>query len=256
MNNSQSHDDAVTAQFGPRAEAYLTSAVHARGPDLDELEGIARAHAGGRALDLGCGGGHVAYRLSPIMESVTACDLSPEMLSLVQSTARARALTNVSTRQARAEALPFEAAAFSFVATRFSAHHWTSLAAGLAEARRVVAPGATAVVIDAAAPHSVLLDTHLQAIELLRDPSHVRDYTLREWIAAMEHAGFEIRSARRSRLHIDFSSWVQRMNAPPPLVEAIRTLQAGAPAEVREYFQTAADGSFELDVVLLEGRAA
>ena len=30
-----SHDDSVQNQFGPQAQAYLTSAVHARGPDLE-----------------------------------------------------------------------------------------------------------------------------------------------------------------------------------------------------------------------------
>jgi hypothetical protein len=35
----------VTAQFGPQAKAYVTSAVHAGGADLDQIETLVRGHA-------------------------------------------------------------------------------------------------------------------------------------------------------------------------------------------------------------------
>ncbi len=37
-------------------------------------------------------------------------------------------------------------------------------------------------------PGRAALDTHLQAVELLRDTSHVRDYSAGEWQAAHEPA--------------------------------------------------------------------
>jgi len=51
----------------------------------------------------------------------------------------------------------------------------------LREARRVLKPGGRAVFMDAISPGPALLDTYLQAVELLRDPSHLRDYSLAEW---------------------------------------------------------------------------
>jgi hypothetical protein len=38
----RSHDDVVQDQFGPRAEAYVQSPVHASGEDLDALESLVR----------------------------------------------------------------------------------------------------------------------------------------------------------------------------------------------------------------------
>ena len=35
---NKAHEQLVDAQFGPRAKAYVESAVHARGPDLEALE--------------------------------------------------------------------------------------------------------------------------------------------------------------------------------------------------------------------------
>ena len=62
MAMTQEHKAVVEAQFGPRAQAYVASAVHASGEDLDQLEALAKAASPRHALDLGCGGGHVAYR--------------------------------------------------------------------------------------------------------------------------------------------------------------------------------------------------
>jgi len=249
---TQTHDAVVDAQFGPRAAAYVESAVHAAGADLDALAAIAARVRPARALDLGCGGGHVAYRLAAHAGEVTACDLSPEMLAAVAETARARGLANLVTRQAAAERLPFADASFDLTATRFSAHHWGDLDAGLSEARRVTRPGAPAVFIDAVSPGRPLLDSHLQAVELLRDPSHVRDYTTAEWTAAAERAGFTATAMARHRIRIEFASWIARMRTPALQAEAVRALQTAASGEVRDHFAIEDDGSFMLDVMVLE----
>jgi SAM-dependent methyltransferase len=253
-NIPRPHDALVDAQFGPQAQAYVQSAVHAAGEDLDQLEAIAARLRPGRALDLGCGGGHVTYRLSPHARAVTACDLSGEMLAAVRATAEARGLGNIATELAPAERLPFPDAAFDLVATRFSAHHWRDLDRGLGEARRVARAGAAAVFIDAVSAGRPLLDTHLQAVELLRDPSHVRDYTVAEWTAAAERAGFDVGGVTRRRVRMDFPTWIRRMRTPAVQAEAIRALQSHASAEVRAHFEIEPDGSFQLDVMVLEAQ--
>jgi hypothetical protein len=75
-----SHDQSqlVDAQFGPRAKAYVESAVHARGPDLEALEVVVSGVQPARALDLGTGG---SYLMARHAGSVTASDLSREMLA-------------------------------------------------------------------------------------------------------------------------------------------------------------------------------
>jgi ubiquinone/menaquinone biosynthesis C-methylase UbiE len=255
MSAAQEHEQLVEAQFGPRAKAYVESAVHAGGEDLDRLEALAQAAAPRHALDLGCGGGHVAYRLARHAASVTACDLSADMLAAVAATARTRGLMPIETVQAPAEQLPFEDARFDFLGCRFSAHHWGDLDAGLREARRVLQPGATAVFIDAISPGTAILDTHVQAVELLRDPSHVRDYTPGEWCAALTRAGFALRASRSWRLHLDFATWIARMRTAQAHVEAIICLQRAASRQTRAHFAIEADGSFMLDALLLETSA-
>lgn len=249
---SQSHDDVTVGQFGPRAEAYVESVVHAGGADLDSLSELAAAAAPAHALDLGTGGGHVAYLLARHAGLVTAADLSPEMLRVVADRARGQKLDNIETALAAAENLPFADGAFDFLASRFSAHHWRDFAAGLRQARRVLRVGAPAVFIDIVSPGPALLDTHVQAVELLRDPSHVRDYALDEWFAALARAGFRVRSCKTWRLRMDFAVWTGRMRTPAEMAGAIRLLQTQADAETRAHFAIEADGSFWLDAAMIE----
>jgi ubiquinone/menaquinone biosynthesis C-methylase UbiE len=252
---TRSHDAVVETQFGPQAQAYVASAVHSGGADLDALEAIVARQRPARALDLGTGGGHVAYRMAPHAGAVIATDLSAEMITAVASTARDRGLANIETCVAPAENLPFESGTFDFLACRFSAHHWRDFAGGLREARRVLATGATALFIDIASPGPAALDTHLQAVELLRDVSHVRDYSAAEWIAALNAAGFAIRATHTRRLRMDFASWTERMRTPEPQRAAIRALQRQASNAVATHFAIEPDGSFTLDSLQIEAVA-
>jgi len=249
---SRSHESLVDDQFGNQAQAYVQSVVHAQGEDLDALEALAERMRPDAAIDLGTGGGHVAYRLAAHAKAVTAVDLSSSMIAAVEDAARQRGLANIATCVAPAERLPFEDSSFDMLGCRFSAHHWRDLDAGLREACRVLKPGAPAVFIDVISPGVPVFDTHLQAVELLRDPSHVRNYTEGEWVAALSRAGFRVRDTQKSRLRMDYAPWVERMKTPPAHRAAIRSLQQWADEATARYFEMEEDGSFSIDTLYIE----
>ncbi|HEY2836505.1 MAG TPA: class I SAM-dependent methyltransferase [Rhizomicrobium sp.] len=253
---SKAHDALVRGQFGPRANAYVQSAVHAQGADLAALENVVEAIKPGRALDLGSGGGHVAYVLARHARQVAAVDLSAEMLTAVTNTAKAKALTNIETHRASVDRLPFADASFDCVVTRYSAHHWRDFAGGLSEARRVAKAGTPVIFMDVFTPGAALLDTHLQSLELLRDTSHVRNYTLAEWTESLARTGLRVKAVQTWRLDLEFESWIARMQTPSVFVAAIKALQAAAPDEVRKHFALKEDGSFTLDTMMIETEAS
>ena len=185
-------------------------------------------------------------------KKVTAADLSADMLAAVAATAKSKGLDNIETVQASAENLPFESGSFDFLGCRYSAHHWLNVEAGLREARRVLKAGSPAVFIDIYSPGKPLLDTHLQAVELLRDTSHVRDYSISEWTNMLAHAGFTVTSCKATRIRMDFPVWIARMATPPELEAAIRAVQKSSPAEVQKHFAIEADGSFTIDLMMIE----
>ncbi len=249
-----SHNAVVLDQYNTRASAYVNSAVHAAGEDLDLIAQIVANQRGAIALDVGCGGGHLTYRLAPLVKKVVACDLTESMLAAVVEQASLRGLPNIDTRRAAAESLPFETATFDVVATRFSAHHWHAFAEGIAEMARVLKPGGLALMSDVVSPGVSLLDTWLQTLELLRDPSHVRDASTAEWDAALAAAGLAIERIEHLRLRLDFATWVARMDTPEPQVTAIRMLQARAASAVKDYFEMEEDSSFTVDTALFVAR--
>src|SRR4051812_30238835 len=68
------------AQFGPVAQAYVTSTRHAEGADLQRLVELAAPRGNERMVDIATGGGHTALRFAPHVASVVAFDLTASML--------------------------------------------------------------------------------------------------------------------------------------------------------------------------------
>lgn len=249
---NKQHASLVARQFGPRAAAYVASEVHAHGADLDQAAELLRGHSSARILDLGCGGGHISFTAAPLVREVIAYDISPEMLAAVAQVAAERRFANLAMHQGAAEHLPFADASFDFVLSRYSAHHWHGFGRALAEACRVLRPDGTALFMDAVSPGIGLLDTYLQTAELLRDPSHVRDYAIEEWTRALDFAGFATRSVTKRRVRLEFATWVARMHTPPVHVEAIRSLQGKMAEDVIHHFEIEPDGSFTIDTATIE----
>jgi SAM-dependent methyltransferase len=245
------HDVLVAQQFGATARAYLESVTHATGEDLAMLGAEIATVTDAVVLDLGCGAGHASFAVAPHAASVTAYDLTAQMLAVVQREASARKLRNIITVQGMAEVLPFADAHFNCVISRYSAHHWHDVPAALREVRRVLKPGGQALLIDTVGGETPLLDTHLQAVEILRDPSHIRNYSVSEWLVLFGEAGLTASVRKQWPVKIEFSSWVERQRTSPERVAAIHALWGAAPDEVRGFFEVQPDSSFTLQKVLI-----
>ncbi|WP_414041050.1 class I SAM-dependent methyltransferase [Acidithiobacillus sp. M4-SHS-6] len=245
MNDQQK---LVEQQFGVAATDYLNSPAHAQGADLGRLRQAFAGQSALRILDLGCGAGHASFALADVVGEVFAVDLSAEMLRVVAEQSRRRALTNIHTDQHGAESLPFADGGFDGIVSRFSAHHWANLPAALREMRRVLHPQGKCVIIDVCAPENPLWDTFLQTVEILRDPSHVRDYRVSEWERMLATAGWRVVDQDTWKLPLDFVSWIARMRCPEERVTAIKSVWNRAPAEVIAHFAVQPNQDFALDV--------
>ena len=252
MSISNSHKNAVDRQFGEQANAYLTSAVHAQGKDLQRLAQLLEPHADARLLDLGCGAGHASFTAAARVAQVVAYDLSAQMLAVVEQAAAEKGLSNIQLQQGVAESLPFEDASFDLVISRYSAHHWHDVGQALREVKRVLKPGGRAIFMDVVSPGHPLLDTYLQTVEVLRDTSHVRNYAPGEWLALLTEAGLVVREVTSDRLMLEFGSWVARMRTPAHFVTAIRALQQSVSQEVAAHFAIQPDGSFTRDIMMFD----
>jgi ubiquinone/menaquinone biosynthesis C-methylase UbiE len=247
--------ESVQRQFGSVAANYTTSPVHRGGPDLDAMLAAATMRGVERVLDAGCGTGHTALAFAPLVAEVVAVDLTEPMLDQGRQLAAERNLTNITFQHGDVEQLPFPDATFDIVASRYSAHHYPHPQVALHEFARVLRPGGAFLLVDVVSPDAPTQDTFLNAIELLRDPSHVRDHSVAQWLTMFNAAGLSGELLDTWPLRLEFEPWVVRMRTPPGAVDQLKALFDGAPSEVRAAMALADDGdyAFSIPLALLRG---
>jgi ubiquinone/menaquinone biosynthesis C-methylase UbiE len=185
--------------------------------------------------------------------SVVGLDLTEEMLAQARRLAAERGIANVSFVQGDAEQLAYPDHAFDAVVSRYSAHHFPHPERALREIARVLVPGGTFLLVDTVAPGLPAQDSLLNAIEVLRDPSHVRDHTVAGWVALFAAAGLWAEVLDRWPVRLAFDAWLTRMHTPDVAAAAIAYLLDGAAEETRAAFAVEADRSFSVPVALLRG---
>ena len=113
----------------------------------EALVEYAHPKPGMRVLDLASGTGEpaisIAVRVGP-GGRVTALDLSADLLEIAKGRARERGLDNFFTRQADAQALPFDDGAFDLATCRFGIMFFPDAVGALRELRRVLISGGRA----------------------------------------------------------------------------------------------------------------
>jgi SAM-dependent methyltransferase len=141
--------DHVVRQYETEAGLAARKAVYrdVTGPDARELafEAVLR-DAPNRVLEVGCGEGELAERLTAAVADVVAVDQSPRMVELT----RAR---GVDARAADIQELPFANESFDAVLAAWMLYHVADLGRGLSEVARVLRPGGRLVATTNGAEH-------------------------------------------------------------------------------------------------------
>jgi SAM-dependent methyltransferase len=192
-------------------------------------------------LDVACGPGIVTVGIAAKARAVVAFDLTPEMLEQARDRCGSAGLTNVTFRQGSATTLPFPDNSFDGVVTRLSIHHFNAPRQVLGEMFRVLKPGGKFVIADViSSPDAAESELH-NAIEMLRDPSHVRMLPVEELIAMITDAGFCIERHTTWDQPRKFEEWASIVD-DPRRIAPLRTI-------VHRLAQVGERAGFELSLV-------
>jgi len=112
-----------------------------RGPVARAMISEARLTGADRAVDVGCGPGTAVREAARRGVPVTGIDPSPIALRFARVLTRAGTDAQITWLLAGAERLPLPDGSATVLWSISSMHHWDDQAAGLAEVRRVLAPG-------------------------------------------------------------------------------------------------------------------
>ncbi len=118
------------------AVAYLDGAAQLTGHAVTILIEAASLKSGSRALEVGCGPGHITKMMVDAGAEAVGVDLAPKMVEVASGH-----YPNIEFKEANVEHLPFESDTFDAVLVNFTMHHLARPRCACAEIRRVLKQG-------------------------------------------------------------------------------------------------------------------
>lgn len=126
--------------------ARLYSLIY-RNPESNQLiVQLAEPASDEKALDIGCGPGAAVRKAAETAREAVGVDRAEKMLRIARN--RSAGSANVRFEVGAVEDLPFADDEFDVAWTVHAFHHWEDQTAGLAECRRVLAPGGRLLIME------------------------------------------------------------------------------------------------------------
>ena len=242
MNENARHEELILDQFTRQAVPFSTAASIRNLEALARIVHMAAAGPDDSVLDVACGPGLLTCAFARNVRHATGIDLTPAMLDQAREVQRQQGLANLTWDQGGVSPLPFGDASFSIVSARFAFHHFLDPLAVLKEMRRVCRKGGRIVVADSA-PAADKADA-FNAMERLRDPSHVRAMPLDELKALFAEAELPEPRTEMYRLEGDLEGLLER-SFP----------KEGDADRIRQIFEDAlADGAIDMATHRKDGK--
>lgn len=190
-------------------------------------------------LDVATGTGYTALGFAPYVQSVVGVDVSGGMLEEARKRAVAQGIANATFQEAPAEEMLFPDASFDLVTCRVAAHHFLDIYRFAREAARVLKPGGRLLIADTTAPgDDIVAANWMNEVEVLRDPSHVKNYTPAELREVVESVGFTLAaiSALGGGITIPLSDWMTKAGCDEATRADLRRRFLEASANVKAAF--------------------
>ncbi len=204
----------VREEFARQAESLSVAPVFTDAEVLGKIQTAVAPLQTMVILDVGCGPGNVSAALARHAREVVAFDITPEMLAKARHRCKEAGLQNVRFELGRAEELPFRDGTFDAVVTRLTLHHFSDPQQVMGEMVRVTRPGGKIVVADVVSSENADEAALHNALEVLRDPSHVRMLSTSELLRVFQVAGLRVASTSIWEMQRDFEEWIRITNAP------------------------------------------
>jgi ubiquinone/menaquinone biosynthesis C-methylase UbiE len=202
------HQQQILDQFTRQAEPFAQAQAIRNPEGLDRIVQMAGPGPEDTVLDVACGPGLLACAFARRVRHVVGIDITPAMLEQARKTQAEHGVKNVSWQSGDVLSLPYPNGHFSIVVSRFVFHHLLDPLAALKEMKRVCKPGGRVVVADMSpAPEKV---DALNAMERLRDPSHVRAMPPEELKSLFAETGLPAPRMDHYRLQGELEDLLQR----------------------------------------------
>jgi ubiquinone/menaquinone biosynthesis C-methylase UbiE len=204
----KTHKKLTVEQFTKQAVPFSTAASVRNDDVLDRIVRLGELTSEDETLDVACGPGLLVCAFAPLVRHATGMDLTPAMLHQARQLQQKRELMNVSWVEGDVMCLPYADGSFSVVTSRYAFHHFVDPLAVLEEMGRVCKPSGRILVIDSSPSEDKA--AAFNAMERLRDPSHIRALTAPQFLNLFVEAGIPATRVENLRLLGDLESLLAR----------------------------------------------
>lgn len=236
MNTNQEPKISAQSQFGRLAESYKNSKTHTQSNALASAATYLSERTYRTAVDIGAGPGFTAFDIASQCTRVIATDITPEMLEQVRSLRDEKGAPTTEMMLVQAESLPYSNDSIDLITCRTASHHFVNVTNWMNEVSRVLTKNGELIVIDTISPENQKAADWMHEIEIWRDPSHVKNFSLLEWKSLANQVGLKIEIEVLSKVLLEYPDWTQRAGMDPE--EAVKLGQAlqNAPPEAKTAF--------------------
>jgi ubiquinone/menaquinone biosynthesis C-methylase UbiE len=214
--------ESAIKQFGKQAEAYSKGNIFVDEVHLGEIvnrSGVENSHT---VLDIATGAGFLALEFAKKARNIYGCDLTRNMLLKACEKKKILDLNNTGFLLSDVESLPFPDGSFDIVSCRFAFHHFPDPEMALNEMKRVCKE--RIIIVDGVSSEDRNKSLFHNRIEKIRDPSHVRIYSLSEIKTLLDKIGATVFDLTHWDIPQDFEEWMRRAGANKRKMEEIERL--------------------------------
>jgi SAM-dependent methyltransferase len=206
-------DDELKAfsreRFTKTAQVFGDYAVSSRAIEAETLAHMVAANENDRAVDLACGPGTLALRFAKHVRWICGLDFTPAILQRARRAASHEGLQEKLTFViGDAQSLPFADSSLTLAVTSYSLHHISDPARVISEMSRVVKKGGRVGLIDIVVPEDPKIRALNHRIEFIRDHSHAKSMTQREFESMFASAGLRLTGMELKGHPRTFEHWM------------------------------------------------
>jgi SAM-dependent methyltransferase len=157
--------------------------------------------------------------------------------------------------------LPFADRSVALVTSRACPHHFHSIQVAVNEMAGVLTRGGRLGIADGTVPDDPEIDAFVNALDVLHDPTTVRNYSGREWRGFYEAAGLRVDSVADDVFENDegmsLADWLARSGASSVVFDEARAMLLGAATKIQEYLRVRDEGEdvrFDLPRCVIVGK--
>ena len=168
---------------------------------------------------------------APLVAHVTAVDMSPSLLEQAEAARIKRGLQNIAFRWSEPSALPFPRQSFDLAICRDVLHRLGDPGGVFEGLRRVLGLDGRLIIDEVIGSDDPVKRATQHAIELRRDPSFVRIYTVQEIERLLDEAGFCLLKTDRYGVVRHASAWLAAAGQESSRSEVRSMLEAALEAD-------------------------